>query len=323
MEPIDFQEKLWKQQQQLQVAMQDPVGRIASLEQAMIDEETNFDSNLPPPATTESVPLQFFYTKIVRNSNKNNNQTWHNKQIEKVKGNDQKLNLQLLEHLKAKQAETLKEWLKLQEKHNKQEQIMKDLKDKIEKQIDIESEFKIDDLLSIDSIIAITKSTPDSTTTSTNRFRTISKSLWKPKPILNSKSFISIPRLHDDNQNKCANKKFGIHRDEMNCSTFYICEKLSTGTELMHKFTCPFGFEFDVLTCICDIPKSDSSCLAPLHDTSCKDVDLKKIIATTERPILTTSIPIATTTTPSVLVQEQNSNIEELNCENKNQGSLQ
>ena len=108
-----------------------------------------------------------------KNFKNNNNQTWF-KQIEKANNHDQKLNIQLLEHLKAKQAETLKEWLTLQEKHNKQEQILKELKDQIEKQT----------IQSIDSIIAMTTTTTI-TTSSSNRFRTISKSLWKPKPIFN------------------------------------------------------------------------------------------------------------------------------------------
>jgi hypothetical protein len=233
MEPIDFQEKLWKQQQQ--VAMQDTVGRF--LEQPL--NEQIDDSNSPfQQSSTESVPLQFFYTQIVKN---NNNQTWF-KQIEKANNHDQKLNIQLLEHLKAKQAETLKEWLTLQEKHNKQEQILKELKDQIEKQT----------IQSIDSIIAMTTTTTTIRTSSSNRFRTISKSLWKPKPIFNIRTAtINLISKQNENQNKCLNKKFGIHRDEMNCSTFYICEQLSNGGELMHKFTCPFGFEFDVFTCIC------------------------------------------------------------------------
>lgn len=74
---------------------------------------------------------------------------------------------------------------------------------------------------------------------------------------------------------RCDAKKDGIYRDEMECSSFYICET-AENLHRVHKFTCPAGLVFSMLDCTCDWPKPELPCVTPLLDSFCKETGPSK-----------------------------------------------
>lgn len=220
LEPIDFQEKIFKEQlrnhEKLEV-----IKKLLENQQLIVQKKENISPS------TVSTPLELYFTHKIKS-----NQSVRMNQFQKVNLDQQKeINKKLIEHLKAKQAETLNEWSTLQEKHKKQEQWFKSLLEQLE--------------------------TRTTTRIPVTTVRTTSKKAkllaWEPKSInLATKTTNSITTTTmRHNQNKCLNRKNGIYRDEFNCSTFFICEELPHGSSRMHKFTCPDGLIFNMEMCIC------------------------------------------------------------------------
>jgi hypothetical protein len=59
----------------------------------------------------------------------------------------------------------------------------------------------------------------------------------------------------------CKNKEIGLHRDALDCSKFYYCQRLSSYTDIVkHEFFCPDGLHFNTVTCQCDWSAS-SNCV--------------------------------------------------------------
>lgn len=258
LEPIEFQERILKEQLknyekletikkllESQTAQKEQQKLLQSL-QEQVEPIQNFETDPDESVlTTESVPLQFYFTnKISENE----------KEIIKVSSEQQaELNKKIIEHLKAKQTETLNEWAKLQEKHRKQEQLFKSLLEQLEKPMINKPKMSVNqiDKMLIDPIVT-------SSTTTKKISGTTNK--WEPKAINHqskfpvtstSKKTTTTTTTLKFTINKCYNKRSGIYRDEFNCSSFYICEEYAPGTSRMHKFNCPSGLVFDMQTCIC------------------------------------------------------------------------
>ncbi len=62
----------------------------------------------------------------------------------------------------------------------------------------------------------------------------------------------------------CNNKEKGFYRDPVDCTKFYYCEvfnkpaPLTGQTVIKNDFYCPNSFHFDVFTCKCGAPTSNS-----------------------------------------------------------------
>jgi hypothetical protein len=51
----------------------------------------------------------------------------------------------------------------------------------------------------------------------------------------------------------CKSKEVGLHRDALDCSKFFFCQRLSSYTDIVkHEFYCPNGLHFNTHTCQCD-----------------------------------------------------------------------
>ena len=152
------------------------------------------------------------------------------------------INWQLIEQLKAKQAETLSEWIRLKDKHKKTEKLINDLIEHMKTEEIKKSaidDFTIDHVLTTASLSEADK-------------KSKKNSLYQPKPIFEQKSEISSIALDKkENLNKCLNQRNGIYRDQYNCSSFYICEEISPEFNQMRTFKCPEGLEFNMEMCTC------------------------------------------------------------------------
>lgn len=83
--------------------------------------------------------------------------------------------------------------------------------------------------------------------------------------------YVTNSVLTRDDNSKCLNKRSGIYRDEMECSSFYVCETLDTPNNVRyHKFTCPQGLMFSMDECTCDWPTEFRPCVVPLTNNFCK-----------------------------------------------------
>ena len=221
MEPIDMQEKILREQIKNK-DKSEANKHLYDKQQQIQNVQQKYEANIQ--SQTYNFPLKFF----------KNDQSLP-KHVEKLSFDQQKeINRQLIEQLKAKQAETLNEWIRLQDKHQKTEKLINDLMEHLETE---ESETStIDDFIS--------------TTTPMTEKKSKKPSLYKAKPIVIQKpEESSIDSIRKEN--KCLNKRNGIYRDEFNCSLFYICEETSSDLNQMHKFTCPEGLEFNMEMCIC------------------------------------------------------------------------
>ena len=250
LEPIESQEEFIKEQTIINKENLDEINEEEIQQQlkdslAQEQEQPQENEKEEPIISTEATPLQFYFT---------NKESLDEKVIRKVNSKKQmELNKKIIEHLKAKQSETRNEWLKLQKKHKKQELLLKNLLEQLEKPINIQKSPKL--LLNKNKIELQSKIVTKGTTTSKKPVNNLIK--WEPKPInhqtksTTKKKTTTATTTLKFNINKCYNKKNGIYRDEFNCSAFYICEELSPGLSRMHKFNCPNGEEFNMQTCIC------------------------------------------------------------------------
>ena len=107
---------------------------------------------------------------------------------------------------------------------------------------------------------------PRSSSSSLLMAMTPSAAAQTKQPAVNINALAALLKI----DTRCSSKRDGIYRDELDCSSFYICETAET-MHRIHKFTCPAGLVFSMYDCTCDWPKPELPCISPLLSSFCKE----------------------------------------------------